>query len=80
MLVWVVVSKEWEYKGGKYFLDCQEVKLFVEGSDKFIGVGYVLWVYDVDEVKRLWKDFLKMFGFFNEEQNCLIIYVVVFLW
>jgi NAD(P)-dependent dehydrogenase (short-subunit alcohol dehydrogenase family) len=65
--VWAAVSKEWEHKGGKYLLDCQEAKPFVEGSDKFTGAGYAPWAYDVDEAKRLWKDSLKMFGLPNEE-------------
>ncbi|KAF2839527.1 short-chain dehydrogenase [Patellaria atrata CBS 101060] len=65
--VYAAVSPDWEGKGGRYIVDCEEVELY-KGVDK-LGLtdqGYAKWIYDEEAEERVWKDSNKMVGLEEE--------------
>jgi NAD(P)-dependent dehydrogenase (short-subunit alcohol dehydrogenase family) len=55
------VGREWEDKGGKYLVDCEEA---TRGEDdgSVSGEGYVSHTYDPEKEAKLWEDSLAMVG------------------
>ncbi|KAH8596154.1 hypothetical protein B0O99DRAFT_621155 [Bisporella sp. PMI_857] len=54
------VGKEWEDRGGKYLVDCEETVMErgIAGEKE----GFVSQTYDEDKEARLWKDSLELVG------------------
>lgn len=63
--VMAAVGREWESKGGKYLVDCDEAPKGVDDGD-VNGTGYVSHTYDPEKESRLWKDSLEMVGLKDE--------------
>ncbi|RFU29348.1 hypothetical protein B7463_g6991, partial [Scytalidium lignicola] len=53
------VGEEWENKGGKYLVDCEEATKGMDDGD-ISGIGYVSHTYSPEKEAQLWKDSLEM--------------------
>lgn len=59
--IMAAVGREWEDKGCKYLVNCEEAHMGKDDGD--IGaVSYVSHTYDPEEEAKLWKDSLEMVG------------------
>ena len=65
--VWAATARELEGKGGKYLEDCGVAEPRSEARGQYFG--YVPYVYDTLEAKRLWDDSLRMVGVEEDEQR-----------
>jgi NAD(P)-dependent dehydrogenase (short-subunit alcohol dehydrogenase family) len=55
------VGREWEDKGGKYLVNCEEAPKGEDDGD-IGGLTYVSHTYDPEKEAKLWKDSLEMVG------------------
>ncbi|KAH8802606.1 hypothetical protein F5884DRAFT_802425 [Xylogone sp. PMI_703] len=59
--IMAAVGEEWENRGGKYLMDCEEAPKGVDDGD-VNGRGYASHTYNPEGEARLWKDSLEMVG------------------
>ncbi|KAM5347788.1 hypothetical protein ACJ41O_007612 [Fusarium nematophilum] len=66
--VYAALSRDWEGRGGRYFVDCAEgVPQKPESGFLSTDQGYAPWIYDQQKAARLWVESNKLVGLDAEE-------------